>query len=270
MFLFELAMELGERSADMADAAPSLGFEGLTPTSDLTPEQVAAFRARFAKAPVAPLPPAGAYPGTAPGPQAGPAGWGPPGELPRPAASGGPGGMSKGQLALVAGAVIAVIGLFAFMATNGGRDEAREREIARVASEHDARDDEAIAGGTTAAVDPNAPKDIPRFCKAALDIKQFSNDLVESMDAQDFDRTKQTMIAGVDDWQQNVDVMQETLPASFAEKGQTYERSYRALYEAWMGSANADEARPRVLGMDLKPGSAAWYDLQTLIFDTCL
>lgn len=52
MYLFELAIELGVRSADVAEAAPGLGLDGITPTSELTPDQVEALRAHFAKVPV--------------------------------------------------------------------------------------------------------------------------------------------------------------------------------------------------------------------------
>ena len=202
----------------------------------------------------------------------GPADWGPPpaGTQVGPPPASAPARMSKGQMALVAGAVLAVVGLFAFMMANGGRDTERERELARINAEHDARDEKALAAGPTASADPDVPKDVARFCKAALDIKQFSNDLVDAIDAQDFERTKQTMIAGVDDWQSNVDEMQATLPASFATRGMTYERSYRTFYETWMGSEGVDDVRPKVLALDMEPGSAAWHDLQTLIFDTCL
>ncbi|MGN6693129.1 MAG: hypothetical protein ACTHN0_03050 [Aquihabitans sp.] len=126
MHLYELAMELGERSADLADAAPSLGLADISPTSDLTPEQVAVFRARYAKAPVgAPASSGAAY-------QA-PATWGPPGgggaPLPPPPPSRGS-GMPMGQVVLIAGAIVAVIGLFAFMAKNGGPDQKRLEQIA--------------------------------------------------------------------------------------------------------------------------------------------
>lgn len=133
MFLFELAMELDARSADMAEAAPSLGLEGITPTSELTPEQIQALRARFTKTPVA------AGPG---GPAGGgayhPPTWGPPPGAPGPAApapSGG--GLGIGQMVVIALAIVGVLGLFAFMFKNGGTDQKRLDRIAAAEPESD-------------------------------------------------------------------------------------------------------------------------------------
>jgi len=132
--LFELAIELGERSADMAEAAPGLGLEGVTPTSELTPEQVEVFRARYAKAPAMAGP--GGPPGGAPY-QPNPA-WGPPpaggpGAAPVPSRSGRTLGL--GQMVAIALAVVAVLGLFAYMVKNGGTDQERLDEIAHTPPE---------------------------------------------------------------------------------------------------------------------------------------
>lgn len=127
MFLFELAMELGERSADMADAAPGLGIEGVTPTSELTAEQVEAFRARFTKAAVASGPTGSPYLPAhgAPAHPVAPL-------LPPPVDPGGGSGIGIGQIVLIALAVVGVIGLFTFMFRTGKSDQER-REIAAAA-----------------------------------------------------------------------------------------------------------------------------------------
>lgn len=126
VLLFELAMELDVRSAEMADAAPALGLEGLTPTSELTPEQVQVLRARFTKVPVAPGPggPSNSSSYRPPnwGPPAG-AAIPPPAPLPRR-------GMGAGQIAMIVVAVVAVVGLFGYMAKNGGTDQDRLDRIA--------------------------------------------------------------------------------------------------------------------------------------------
>src|SRR5690606_16406581 len=44
MYLYELALELGERSTDLAERAAQMGFVGIGPSSTLTAEQVAALR----------------------------------------------------------------------------------------------------------------------------------------------------------------------------------------------------------------------------------
>ena len=131
MHLFELAIELGERSADMAEAAESLGFEGITPTSELTPEQVQAFRARYAKA--APPPPAGsAYQP--------PSSWGPPPGTgaPAPAPSGSGRSLGVGQILLIVAALAGVAALFGYMMSNSGPDARQEQQLAASAEEHEA------------------------------------------------------------------------------------------------------------------------------------
>ena len=60
MYLYELALELGQRSTDLADRAAQLGFVGLGPSSVLTPEQVAALRGAV---PATPPPPTFTGPG---------------------------------------------------------------------------------------------------------------------------------------------------------------------------------------------------------------
>lgn len=64
MFLYELAIELGQRSTDVVDVAAQLGLGELGPGSPLEPHQVEALRARlghgYAPA-VAPPPPVGSY-----------------------------------------------------------------------------------------------------------------------------------------------------------------------------------------------------------------
>ena len=117
MFLYELAIELGERSPDLVDAAAALGMGELLPASQLSAEQVAALKAHIAKRgpraagpggapplpapPSGPLvagPPAGADGARAPsapaswGPPAAPASWGPPVAAGGPAAWGPPTG----------------------------------------------------------------------------------------------------------------------------------------------------------------------------------
>ncbi|MCU1370829.1 MAG: hypothetical protein JWO77_2023 [Ilumatobacteraceae bacterium] len=133
MHLFELAMELGVRSAEMAEAAPSLGFDDVTPTSVLTPEQVQAFRTRYAPAPSAVQGASTAYPGVQP---AAPTDWGAPPPVPTGSGGGGAGGAGGGgggrvvQMAVIGVAVVGVLGLFAFMFANSGTDQKRLDRIA--------------------------------------------------------------------------------------------------------------------------------------------
>ena len=116
MFLYELAIELDVRSVDLAEQAVALGLGPLGPTADLTAEQAASLRAAS--------------------PQA--AGGDPSRRMPPMADAAGEGAVHRGvppddgssgryvRYAIIAVVVIAVLGLFAYMATNGGPGE-RER-----------------------------------------------------------------------------------------------------------------------------------------------
>jgi hypothetical protein len=127
MYLFELAIELDERSTDLAEAAPELGLEGITPTSELTPEQVAALRAKFVKVPAAPSPnssSAGSSPYRPVQPSVVPSA---PAILTEPT---GRSGMGLGQLVLVLLAIAGVLGLVAFMVQKSHADQERRERIA--------------------------------------------------------------------------------------------------------------------------------------------
>ncbi|HEX2577718.1 MAG TPA: hypothetical protein VHK88_15300 [Aquihabitans sp.] len=115
MHLYELALELGVRSADLSSRAVELGLGEVGPASALTAEQVAALRADVAPPPVAAA-------ATAPATAAQAVGWAAPHATP----AGGEGGR---RTQWVAAAVLAplVITLFVFMATNTGTEERPDR-----------------------------------------------------------------------------------------------------------------------------------------------
>lgn len=269
MFLFELAMELGVRSADMADAAPQLGLVGISPTTELTPEQAEVLRAKFTKGRPLGAPANGLAPDS------------PPLSAPVAPGEGDPsrGGSRSGAVVGIAVAVIASLALFGFMAVNSGPDKEREAQLEREAAIQDAKDAKAYeAGGTvggsaagepapTAA--PNVPTDIGRFCRAGLALHDHSTDLSAKINADDYEGTKATMIAGLDRWKANVAEMRATLPSEAAEKGRIYEEFYGNFYLTWINSASIDDLRPKVLAMDTTVSSAAWHDLQTMIFENC-
>jgi hypothetical protein len=167
MFLYELAIELGKHSNELVHAASESGMVGVGPATMLDAVQVASLRAQFGVAAGAPPPPPPPGPSSSrpptPGPVAPPS-WGPPpgasglspgaAGLPLPApmrpespllgpsdayGSSAPVGMSIGdedepgwssiQIAVVAAVVVAVVGLFAFMALNSG-PSSEQRETA--------------------------------------------------------------------------------------------------------------------------------------------
>lgn len=208
MHLYELAMELGERSADLAEAAPSLGLEGIGPTSDLTPEQVAGFRARYAKAPVA-AGPAGSSGGSS---YQMPATWGPPGGggplLPPPSPPSGGSGMRLGQMVMIAAAIVAVLGLFAFMIKNGGADEQRLQKIAATPPEDtdlgpkltpkEQAFADALAEQEKARKARTEPRDLARFCDAGTSWHDFSVALANNFRRGDFADAQKLINNGYD------------------------------------------------------------------------
>ena len=165
MFLYELALELGDKSGELAELAATLGIEGLGAPSELTREQVQQIRAaklgHAAPGAIPPPPPpigspmaAGAATPTTGG-VPGPAMWAPPGEalvpppaappsagsIPPPPPPVGPGDPSphlpfaaepkfgRTQMAMVAAVVVLMVGLFGYMVTHSGPDAAAKQRV---------------------------------------------------------------------------------------------------------------------------------------------
>lgn len=124
MFLYELAMELDQRSADLAERAETLGLGTLGPTTEITAEQATALRAAYRR-PLPGAPAGGAPAGGAPG------SWGPPTGV--PAAASGParsgGRPPTAQLAIIGVVVLAALAGFGYMFMNSGPDESRQQAI---------------------------------------------------------------------------------------------------------------------------------------------
>ncbi|MEO6627383.1 MAG: hypothetical protein ABIP03_02305 [Aquihabitans sp.] len=104
MFLYELAIELDVRSPELMARATELGMTGILTTSHLTPEQVRELKASYGRGgPPPPPPPPGV------------------GGAPTHGAPGANGGGERNMVAMAALAVVlvVVVGLFAYMVTNG-------------------------------------------------------------------------------------------------------------------------------------------------------
>lgn len=194
MLLYELAVELGQRSPDLADAARELGLGELGPASELDAAQVAALRSRFGPAVSAAVD----------GGLRAPADWGPPPAPPPAAPSSGP-GFSRGQLVAIGAVVLAVVALFAFMALSTGGspdDDASETDLATevdaladpadlAAISGEAADDPtstAAAAVTTApattapptaapAAAEGEPTDLGQYCQGARQVASFLTQL---------------------------------------------------------------------------------------------
>ena len=271
-------MELGERSADMAEAAPALGFEGLTPTSEITPEQAAALRARFSKTPV---PPAGALGAAADA--AAPAAWGAPPGAPPSAGPAGSGG-SKGPIVAVAVVVVAVIGLFAFMMTNSGPDHEREQKLAADAAAHDAKDKAAYEAAAKASGDvptvtappdsanrsgPDAPIDADKFCSGATKMGRFEDGLVAPAQAQDWPALARAVSDHRTEWNQSVDEMKAFGPPKIRSALDAYVASYGSLLDDLAGVNTASDMSAAYGRADQPAIDAASGQFFPVITDIC-
>ena len=159
MFLYELAIEIGERSSDVCQKAESIGLGPLLSTSELTREQVAALRAAYNR----PLP--GGAPGSA---GAAPSVWGAPPATPIEAPGRPP---SKiGQVAALGLVVAVVLAGFAYMFVNAGPDEERQQAISEdLAAWSDAPPvtiDPEVAAAAAADVPSDEPTGETELCAA--------------------------------------------------------------------------------------------------------
>lgn len=116
MYLYELAIELGERSSDIADKADALGVGPILAATELSPEQLRALRGAFGKGEAAP-PPATTVVLGATGAAAPPA-------APQPKAP------RNRSLLAVGALVVAVAALAGFFLMQTKPSEEREQEIA--------------------------------------------------------------------------------------------------------------------------------------------
>ena len=164
MFLYELALELDVRSAELVERAAEFGLTGITAASTLTSEQVHRLRAELTGPPSGgPVPAATFNPAATFGPAAAAvpsspdtAGAGSPPPAPAPpwggqpappwgpagatASPGGPGAGTAGDTSRrgqwIAVGVLApfLVALFAFMFTNSGPDRSRRQELSAPAT----------------------------------------------------------------------------------------------------------------------------------------
>lgn len=279
MFLYELAIELDLRSAELVDAAASLGYDGLTSASSLDAAQVAALRRRFApQLPPPPPPPMGAPGGgagafAAPGlalPPAPPTvapslagaplgGFAPP--PPPPPASGAPhvspsgagDGVTSGQKVAIGVVVAIVVGLFGFMVVNSGPDEARERELA--AAERAAEpsrpleltgppppaNPSAAEPTTSFAQDLTAPVDIPTFCEGAAIVGPFEVRLWAASYDRDLAEMQELVRDRQAEWSGGLDLVSVGGPPSLVDEVERYEAGYLVWFDAIARTGSYDE-----------------------------
>lgn len=223
MFLYELAMELDERSADLAERAEAIGLGTLGPTTELTAEQASALRAAYRR----PLP--GAPPGGVPaaGP---PASWGPPTGAPlttsSPARSGGR--PQTAQLAIIGVVVLAALAGFGYMFMNSGPDESRQQAIkADLESWNDAPPatiDPKVAAEAAKDIPGDEPSDEKKLC-AAQDVMYDAEIRINHAEG----KTNPTDLAI---WRKAVDDMARWGPADAKSEVTAYRDAVLAFYDA--------------------------------------
>ena len=241
---YELALELGLRSTDLVARAHELGMDGVGPSSNLTPEDVARLRAAIRGVPEPPLVAPG-EPGSfgaGRGYQApvGPGRPAPPGMAPVPGSDVISEPMSAASKAVIGGVVALVVALFAYMAVNTGSDGPKRTEAVETADDGAPTTTEAdpcaedVATSTTAAVCADVegglvgapatssttrpegyvpgvddPRDVRKFCKGARSAMELERKLAQVTTAEQF---RDAIVAGRAQWMVDAALMDEGAP----------------------------------------------------------
>lgn len=234
MFLYELAIELGERSTDVCEKAETLGIGTLLSTSELTRDQVAAIRAAYHRPP-----PGGVTPPAAPG--APPAAWG----APPPEPSGAPGGAGTGsragQFAAIGLVVAVVLAGFGYMVVNAGPDEERQQAISQDLAEwNDAPAvtvDPKVAAAAAKQVPSDQPVDEAKLC-AAQDV------MYDTEIRMNHDDSTGTDPADLAIWRKAVDDMAKWGPADAKDDIAAYRDALLVFYDT-AARVGLGKARPQ-------------------------
>ena len=251
MFLFELALELGERSPLVVARAHEMGMTEVSATSQLTPDQVQALRAAYGRVP--PPPPPG-YP--AQGPVASPAG---------PGSSGDSKPFAMVALAVV---LLAVVGLFGYMLTHqetqsvaasdaeagpgsdatttttvpcraGGAVGAVGASSLRSVDggDGDTKEDCGPSGGltttsTTLPADPlDLPKDKDDFCTSSRSAIAFEQRMVDVVQPGEIGPIRDVILQGRDQWHTDVETMIASAPPRLSVSLELYRHVYTDLLD---------------------------------------
>ena len=150
MFVYELALELGKTSGEVVALASALGIDGLSPTSALSPAQVAELRRAIG-------PEASSIPAAPPLAPTASASVG--------ATGGGSQAAGRGTRVLLAGVIVVVLGFFAFVALGSGGSSSADEGASTGA-----------AGGEVGSTDPTAPDEVDDTESARPDARTEPDD----------------------------------------------------------------------------------------------
>ncbi|MGN6695050.1 MAG: hypothetical protein ACTHN0_12825 [Aquihabitans sp.] len=227
MYLYELAIELGERSADIVEKAEALGIGPILATAELAPEQLQALRAAYRSA-AAPAPPGPATTdAAAPPPQQAVA-------APAPQAP-------RSRTPLVIGAlVVAVIALAAFFMMQSEPNAEREDAIAA--------DLDGWKDGPPATVSPSVAAEAGRQIGRHEPLDQAAMcrayDVVLEQEARTAGSLDELRALAADNgvWRQALDDMVRFGPAAAEDEIEHY-RDTVAKYDAVLAQSNEPELR---------------------------
>lgn len=229
MYLYELAIELDKRSADLAEKAEALGIGPIIAASELSADQVQALRAAFPRAGVAAEPAAVAGPST----------WGAPPGATAPAPAGPSKTSRAGSLLAVGTVLAAVIGMFAFIMVKSGPDDERRKQISADLKAWDEAPavtvDPAVADAAAKAVPPDQPIDQAKMC-AAQDVMYDAEIRIN--------RGEGSRDADLVTWRKAVDDMAAWGPADLRDEINAYRDAVAAMYDV-EGREGRGNARPQ-------------------------
>jgi hypothetical protein len=241
MLLYQLAMELDERSPDVAERAEALGLGTVGPTSELTAEQIRTLRAAYGK--------------TDPGPVEGPvmvigpkkaAGEAEPGDQPAPSS-----GRGRRVVAVLA-CVLALGAAVAFFAVQSAPAEEQRQQTARELREWEQAPAATVAPEVEAAVTfpGNVPRDKAKLCAAAKTVADEEASQPPMADDQlDFTEVRR-WAASRGAWRAALDQMVKTGPTDSVPDITDY-RDAQAQYYARLAQGSDSELRALADGVEL-------------------
>lgn len=301
MYLYELAMELGEHSNALAERARQAGVADAGPSSSLTPAQVAILRG----APQAP--PAGAGPAWIPAPP--PPGTATAGTGPAPLPPGlpaSPGGDNRQRLvigAVIVAVVVAGLALFLVATPDTAArrrdlaarnavveaqtkiearaykakvtkqlqelDRLRKAEEAREAERQ--REREALrAANRTVPVAP-APQvvDAAAFCQGNIELAGFELRMAADALEQKWDVLAQTVAENEGRWRTGADRMVAATSGQLQQDVELYRSSYLDLMEGIRTASSTTEVQQAFLDLPYREVFRAAGHINQAAFDTC-
>lgn len=244
MQLYQLAIELDERSADVAERAQALGLGAIDPTSQITDEQADTLRAAYGRQPGTPVP-------VVDGPITR---IGPPTKGAEAEAAGAPlaGSGRLRKVAIGFACILGLGGLIAFFAAQSSPAEERREQLAADMEAWDKAPPATVAPDVAAAVTfpADQPRDRAKLCAARSTAFGHEHDAPE-LDPNAVDWSPyRAWAADRTEWRKATDTMIATGPTDAVPDITDY-RDIRARYYAVISQASDSELRALADGIEL-------------------